>query len=90
MRVTRVFIHNFNFVTFSRERRQPKFDTPDNCDLFVLCLKEMRLRFAMRIYGYVVMPEHVHLLVSEPDRPVSQVRVRTLDASPSQKGKSPP
>jgi putative transposase len=26
----------------------------------------MRLRYAMRIYGYVVMPEHVHLLVSEP------------------------
>ena len=26
----------------------------------------MRLRFKMRIYGYVVMPEHVHLLVSEP------------------------
>ena len=27
----------------------------------------MRLRFRMRIYGYVVMPEHVHLLVSEPE-----------------------
>jgi hypothetical protein len=22
----------------------------------------------MRIYGYVVMPEHVHLLASEPER----------------------
>ena len=22
----------------------------------------------MRVYGYVVMPEHVHLLVSEPER----------------------
>jgi putative transposase len=28
----------------------------------------MRQRFAMCIYGYVVMPEHVHLLVSEPGR----------------------
>ncbi len=27
----------------------------------------MRTRFEMRVYGYVVMPEHVHLLVSEPD-----------------------
>jgi hypothetical protein len=26
----------------------------------------MRLRFEMRIYAYVVMPEDVHLLVSEP------------------------
>ncbi len=27
----------------------------------------MRRQFQMRIYGYVVMPEHVHLLVSEPE-----------------------
>jgi len=26
----------------------------------------MRRRFTMCIYGYVVMPEHVHLLVNEP------------------------
>jgi REP element-mobilizing transposase RayT len=28
----------------------------------------MRRRFNMRLYGYVVMPEHVHLLLSEPER----------------------
>ena len=36
--------------------------------MFVQCLEEMRHRFAMRIYGYVVMPEHVHILVSEPEQ----------------------
>lgn len=35
-------------------------------DAFLLALEQTRLRFAMRVYGYVVMPEHVHLLVSEP------------------------
>ena len=55
-----------HFVTFSCYRLQPNFDTPGTCDLFVLCLEDMRRRFAMRIYGYVVMPEHVHLSVSEP------------------------
>jgi putative transposase len=30
-------------------------------------LEEMRVHFEMRIYGYVLMPEHVHLLISEPD-----------------------
>jgi REP element-mobilizing transposase RayT len=29
-------------------------------------LERMRLLFEMRIYAYVVMPEPVHLLVSEP------------------------
>jgi REP-associated tyrosine transposase len=74
-----------HFLTFSCYRRQPKFDTPDSFDLFVVTLEEMRRRFLMRIYGYVVMPEHVHLLVSEPGRvpepTVPQVRVRSLDAN---------
>ena len=28
----------------------------------------MRCRFAMCVYGYVVMPEHVHLLLNEPEQ----------------------
>jgi putative transposase len=35
-------------------------------DLFPICLEDLRRRFAMRVYGYVVMPEHVHLLLGEP------------------------
>lgn len=57
-----------HFLTFSCDHRQPKFNSPEICDLFLDCLEAMRLRFAMRIYGYVIMPEHVHLLVSEPDQ----------------------
>ena len=26
----------------------------------------MRRSFRLRVYGYVVMPEHIHLLVGEP------------------------
>ena len=57
-----------HFLTFSCYHRQPRFNSPQACDLFLDCLEAMRQRFAMRIYGYVIMPEHVHLLVSEPDR----------------------
>jgi len=56
-----------HFITFSCYRRKPKFADTRFYDLFPLCLEAMRLRFRMRIYGYVVMPEHVHLLVSEPE-----------------------
>ena len=56
-----------HFVTFSCYRRQPNFTTTDVYDLFLVCLEDMRRRFAMRVYGYVVMPEHVHLLLSEPE-----------------------
>jgi putative transposase len=57
-----------HFITFSCYRRRPYFATPELFDLFVLGLEGMRRRFAMYVYGYVVMPEHVHLLLSEPPR----------------------
>ena len=55
-----------HFVTFSCYHRQPKFATPELYDLFVLCLENTRREFRLQVYGYVVMPEHVHLLLSEP------------------------
>src|SRR3954452_14710985 len=58
-----------HLVTFSCYHRQANFDSPEVYDLFLPGLEQMRQRFAMCIYGYVVMPEHVHLLVSEPGAP---------------------
>jgi len=56
-----------HFVTFSCFHRKAKFSGPRLCQLFLDRLEAMRLRFELRVYGYVIMPEHVHLLVSEPD-----------------------
>ncbi len=57
-----------HFVTFTCYHRRQGFDSPAVYDLFVQVLEEMRCRFGLYIYGYVVMPEHVHLLLSEPQR----------------------
>jgi putative transposase len=57
-----------HFVTFSCYRRQPNFTNAADYDLFPVVLEQMRRRFALRVYGYVVMPEHVHLLLSEPEQ----------------------
>lgn len=35
-------------------------------NVFLVALEEARQRYQMTVYGYVVMPEHVHLLASEP------------------------
>jgi hypothetical protein len=67
------------FLTFSCYRRQPNFSSPAIYDLFLDCLEDMCRRFFPCVYGYVVMPEHVHLLVSEPGR--AQVSVQTADAN---------
>src|SRR5579862_348860 len=57
-----------HFVTFTCYHRRQGFHSPAVYDLFVQVLEEMRCRFALCVYGYVVMPEHVHLLLSEPQR----------------------
>jgi putative transposase len=31
-------------------------------------LEQVRLRYGFVVVGYVTMPEHIHLLISEPDR----------------------
>jgi putative transposase len=56
-----------HFVTFTCYHRRPYFDSPAVYDRFIEVLQHTRRRFGLRLYGYVVMPEHVHLLVSEPE-----------------------
>lgn len=57
---------HLHFLTFSCYRRAAKLATDADKARFCEVLEEMRLRWHFRIVGYVVMPEHVHLLISEP------------------------
>jgi len=62
-------IYGFNdlhFITFSCYRRLPLLATPRAKNTFVEVLDQVRYRFVFALIGYVVMPEHVHLLISEP------------------------
>ena len=55
-----------HFLTFSCYHRRPLLAEMHMEEAFLRVLEMVRRRFAMRVYGYVVMPEHVHLLVCEP------------------------
>ncbi len=55
-----------HFITFSCYRREPYFTTPSSKDTFLESLELTRRRYNLEVLGYVVMPEHVHLLLSEP------------------------
>ena len=57
-----------HFLTFSCYRRQPKLATAQAGEIFVCALERVRQAYGLSVYGYVVMPEHVHLLVNEPER----------------------
>ena len=57
-----------HFITTSCYRRLPLLGSPRNRDLFLRVLEQVRQRYHFVVVGYVVMPEHVHLLISEPQR----------------------
>ena len=67
-----------HFVTFSCYHRQPKFTTEFARRVFESALERVRSNFQLRVYGYVVMPEHVHLLMSEPQRETLAVALKSL------------
>ena len=58
----------FHFLTFSCYRRIQHLGTAAARDLFEEALERVRRRYRFAVAGYVVMPEHVHLLVGEPQK----------------------
>ena len=57
---------HLHFLTFSCQDRLPYLDSSASRTLFEYVLESRREQYAFHVYGYVVMPEHVHLLLSEP------------------------
>ncbi len=57
-----------HFLTFSCYRRRPNFGDVTACGIFVAALERVRQQHELCVYAYVIMPEHVHLLVNEPER----------------------
>ena len=58
---------HLHFLTWSCYQRKPLLGSVRGRDRFVKILDEIRQRYRFRLVGYVVMPEHVHLLISEPE-----------------------
>jgi putative transposase len=56
---------HLHFLTFSCYRRLPLLGTVRARNTFVKALASIRERYQFLVVGYVVMPEHVHLLISE-------------------------
>src|SRR5438046_10440155 len=57
-----------HFITSSCYQRRPLLNTPRRRTWFLEILEQVRRRYTFVVVGYVVMPEHLHLLISEPER----------------------
>jgi putative transposase len=55
--------HDVRFLTFSTYQRLPLFKNDRIKDRFVQHLVAARTRHRFHLYGWVIMPEHVHLLL---------------------------
>ena len=67
-----------HFISFSCVRRQPILGTDAARDTFCELLERTRELYAFNVLGYVVMPDHVHLLLTEPDEKPLSVAIQIL------------
>jgi putative transposase len=80
----------FHFLTFSCFHRRPYLSAGAAMDLFEDALERVRRRYLFVVGGYVVMPEHVHLLVNEPGRGPLSRTVQALKLSVSMRSRERP
>ena len=80
---------DLHFITFSCYGRRSLLGTVRGRNLFVKVLGEVRDQYGFLLVGYVLMPEHVHLLVSEPQKgtPSKVVQVLKQRVSRAMRGK---
>ena len=85
---------DLHFITFSCYRRLPFLGSSGARNLFVRELARVRREYGFLLLGYVVMPEHVHLLLGEPRRgtpsTVLQMLKQRVSRKMRQKRRSPP
>jgi putative transposase len=55
-----------HFVTFTCYRRLQHLAAGELCRQTLVSLEQTRAKFGIRIYAFVFMPDHIHLLLSEP------------------------
>ncbi len=74
-----------HFVTVSCYRRQAHLALPESRLIVEQCLERVRQNYGFTVDAYVVMQEHVHLLVSEPLRCDLSVVMQALKISVARK-----
>jgi putative transposase len=79
-----------HFITFSCHNRAPYLATPDSRTLVERSLESIRTRYRFELLGYVIMPEHVHLLVSEPEEKSLATAIGALKLSISKQSPQRP
>ncbi|MBZ5572341.1 MAG: transposase [Acidobacteriia bacterium] len=81
--------HDLHFITCSCYRRRPLLGTAVRRDLFLQIMEQVRQRYRFSVAGYVVMPEHFHWLITEPDVGTPSTVMQVLKQCFAQRMKAP-
>ena len=76
--------HHLHFITCSCYRRLPLLGSLQAKNVFATTLGEVRESYGFALVGYVVMPEHIHLLIGEPTRGTPSTVMQVLKQRVSQ------
>ena len=79
----------FHFLTFSCYRRMPLLARDAAYRVFEREFEAVRRRYGFVVAGYVLMPEHVHLLVGEPRVASLAIALQVLKQKTSRRLKRP-
>jgi putative transposase len=69
---------HLHFITFTCYRRLPLLRSVRARNVFVDILGQVRDRYGFSLVGYIVMPEHIHLLISEPTKGTPSTAIQVL------------
>ncbi len=69
---------HLHFITFTCCRRLPVLRSAHAKNVFVKFLGEVRDRYGFSLVGYVVIPEHIHLLIGEPVKGTPSTVIQVL------------
>ena len=65
--------NTFHYTTSVCYRRTPVFRVDKTCRFFIDALAETRKRFLFKLIGYVIMPDHTHLILNPVSCDISMV-----------------
>ena len=79
-----------HFITFSCYDRRPYLSSPTTRDLVERSLEQTRRKYNFAILAYVLMPEHLHLLLTEPPNKPLATALQALKVSVSKQSRQRP
>ena len=73
--------NTFHYTTSVCHKRVAVFRRHKTCDLFIEALAETRRRLPLKLIGYVIMPDHTHLIVNPRCCDISRIMSSLQSAS---------